>query len=112
MVAGAEAETLDHVASVGLGMAQPALGVGGEVGVVGEDRLRLLLLGELHQEALAAEVDAERVERLRLPQVLRLQVGVGERLDAEVYEDPRQRRAAQTASQPGSIGERCPPAGC
>ena len=100
LVAGAEAEALDHRRRVGLGVAQPAVGKGGEVGVVGEDRLRPLRLGELDEQALAADVDGERIERLRAVEVLRLQVGVGERRGAEVHEHLGERRAAEAAGEP------------
>src|SRR4051795_2304626 len=101
LCAGAQAEALGHRLGVEAGVAQPAIRIGGKVGVVGEDRLRALLLGELHQQALAADVDAERIERLRAAQVLRLQVGVGERRGPQVHEDLRERRAAEPASQAG-----------
>ena len=43
---------------------QPAVGVGREVGVVGEDLLRRHVLLELHQEAALADAGVQRVEAL------------------------------------------------
>ena len=54
--------------AIGVGVAprvlEPGVGVGGEVGVLGEDLLGGDVLLELHQEALVADVDVQRVERL------------------------------------------------
>ena len=55
----------DHV-YVLVGVGKPAVGVGREVGVLGEDVLRLDVLFDLHEEATLADPDVERVERLRL----------------------------------------------
>jgi hypothetical protein len=78
-------------------MLEPAFRVGGEVGVVAEDRVGPLFLGELDEEALAADVDAERIERLGPAQGSRFQIGIGERLRPEIDEDVPQQSAAKTA---------------
>ena len=95
-----EPEALDRHRRVGFGVAQPALRVGGEVGVVGEDRLGRLHLRELHQQAAVAEVGVERVEGLRPVEVLGAEVGVGQRRQPRSTK-VRLRAAAEAAGRGG-----------
>ena len=60
----AVAEPVDHLVGVGAGVLHPAVGERREVGVLGEDVLGADVLLQLHEPALAADVDVERVERL------------------------------------------------
>ena len=87
----------DVVSRVG----QPRVGVRREVGVVAEDLFRRGAYSQLHEKARVADVDPLRVERLHLPQSIGCQVGVRQRRDAEVHEQPLQRRAAEPAAPAG-----------
>ncbi len=92
-----QAESLDHLLGVGATVLQPARGVRGEVGVVGEDPLGRLELLELHQKAPPADQRAQRVEGLHPVDALRWQVGVRQRRGAEVGEHGFQRRTTESA---------------
>src|SRR6202035_1198600 len=76
---------------------EPAGGIRGEVGVVGEDPLGCLELLELHQEAVSADEGSQRIEGLHAVGPLRRQVGVGQRRHAEIGEDGVHRGAPETA---------------
>ena len=57
----------------------PAVGVGGEVRVLGEDLLAAHVLPELDQETPIADVDVQRVEALHVVEGARRHVALAER---------------------------------
>ena len=97
----AEPEPLDDHLDVGLRVAEPALRGRGEVGVVAEDLLGARRLRQLDEQALGADVDRQRVERLGLRQVLGPQVRVGQGRAAQVGEHVLELRAARAAGGAG-----------
>ena len=62
----ADTEAGTHQLAVVPGVLDPAVGIGGEVGVLAEDLLRSYELLQLHQEAVLAHVRVQRVEGLHL----------------------------------------------
>ena len=77
---------------------EPALRVRREIGVVREDPLGRNDRRHLHQEALGAQAHTQRVVDLGALEVLGREVGVGERLGAEVDDHEGERRAARAAA--------------
>jgi hypothetical protein len=61
-----EAETRDRHLDIGLGMSQPRIGVGREVGVIAVNVFRLFNFFYLHQKTVRADVGMERVKRFHL----------------------------------------------
>ena len=78
-------------------LADPAFGVGREVRVVGEDVGRGDVLLELHQQALLADVDVERVEGLHAVQVARVEERLAQGRHPEVDEGVVQVGVAEAA---------------
>ena len=68
---GAEPEPLRDHRDVVPRVLDPAIGVGREIGVFGEDLLGRDVLLELSQEASVADVDVQRIERLGAIQLAR-----------------------------------------
>ncbi len=79
-------------------MIEPTGRVGREVRVLAEDLLGCREVFGLHQEALVADVGAQRVEGLRLVQAVVVEVALAQRLCAQVDEDAREWGAAEPAS--------------
>ena len=94
---GAESEARHHRLGIGLGVREPRVRVGGEVGVVAEDLLRRLELLQLHQEALLAHPGVQRIEALHAVEVSRLEVRVRGRRHAEIGKGQLERGAAEAA---------------
>ena len=92
----AQSETARHRARVVLGIAPRGTGVRREIGiaVIAEDRLARHAARQLHQPALAAQQDAERVEHLGLVQCLGRYVLLTQGRIAEVDDHVRERRLA------------------
>ena len=76
----------DHRVGVPLGMRDPGVGVGREVGVVGEDVLPRHVRGQLHEQARLADQHVQRVEDLRVIQACRRDVALTERGHPEIDE--------------------------
>ena len=96
---GPQAEVGDRGGGEPSPVLDPAVGVGREVGVVVEERLRRDHGFQLHQQAAVAHQGVERVAGL-VPargHPVRVQVGVGQGGGAEVDERGRERRLAQPA---------------
>ena len=83
---------------VGLGVGQPGAGERREVHVLaGEDLRAALHFVHLHQKAVRADKELERIVRLRGVQVLRLEEGVGRRRGSKIQKDLGERRVAKAA---------------
>ena len=93
----AVAEPVDHLIGVRAGVLHPAVGERREVGVLGEDVLGADVLLQLHEPALPADVDVERVERLHRVDLVGAEVALAERRHAEVDDGVPQWRAAEPA---------------
>jgi hypothetical protein len=94
----AEAQLARHVVDETAGVVHPAVGVGGEVGVVGrEDLLRRDVGRQLHEQAAVADPDVERVGGLRLVELVGPQVALARRRHPQVDERAHERRRAQAA---------------
>jgi hypothetical protein len=104
-----EAEAVhDHVA-VGVAVGEPGVGVRREVGVIGtEYRVGQRHVGELDEPAGVAEVDVERVARLRSGELRLAEEGVGERRLAQLEEGRRQPGAARAARAHGAAPSEAP----
>jgi hypothetical protein len=63
---GPETEALDHGVGELTGVLHPGVGEGREVRVLAEDLVGRHVLGQLDQQAAAADPDVERVEGLHL----------------------------------------------
>ena len=94
---GAQPEPLGGQVGVVAGVAHPGVGVGREVGVLGEDRLRGHVPLQLHQPALLADVGPQRVERLHLVELVGGEEALAQRRRPEVADDPGHRRRAEAA---------------
>ena len=94
----AEPEALDHRLHVVARVSHPGVRVGREVGVLGEDLLRRHELLELHQQAVLADPDMQRIEGLHLAEPLRGNVALAKWRHAEVDEGVAQRSRAETAA--------------
>ena len=93
----AEAEpVLDHLA-IGLGVRDPARGVGREVGVLAEDLLRAHVLLQLDQKAGPAHQRVQGEVGLHRVELARRQKALAERRHAEVDEGTLEPAAAQPA---------------
>ena len=95
----------DHL-DVSARMLDPGVGVGGEVGVLGEDLVGRHELRDLHEPALLAGTDVERVERFALLQLLGPEHRLAERRLAEVDDGQLERRVAEPT--PSCAGQRIP----
>ena len=73
-----QTEAACHLVAVILAMLQPRIGVGREIGVVAEDILRALVFFQLHQKALLADVDVERIVDLAAIQIGRRWIGLAQ----------------------------------
>ena len=95
---GAEREPLAHDFDVTSGMFEPGGGGGGEIGVVGAEQLvGARTVGGLHQPAVLAHKEPERIGDFGRPEIGRAQIGVRRRRVAEVEKDMAQRMAAMPA---------------
>jgi hypothetical protein len=98
----AEGEPLDDHVDIGPGMRKPAVGIGRQVRVLGEDPIRAHVLLHLDQEAPITHVDTQRIEGLHRRQTLGRHVALAQRRHAEVDEGVAQRCGAEAA-----CGQRC-----
>ena len=89
----------DHL-DVRLGVREPGVGIGGEVGVVPEDVLRAHVLLELHEEALPAHIGVQRIEGLPGVEILGRHVALAQRREAEVDEGVLEWCTAEAARRP------------
>ncbi|MNK87175.1 hypothetical protein D3C87_1071050 [compost metagenome] len=95
---GGQAETLDHLGDIALGMGQPGAGERTEVGVLGvEQAIGAGVILGLHQPALLTHRDLQRHPLLGLLQAISVDVGVGRWRGAEVDQRQAQRCGAPTA---------------
>ena len=87
-------EPLRDVIDITPGMRQPAIGVRGEVRIIGKDGVRVDDVVQLHEQALAADDCAKWKPGLRPVDLLGPQITVRERHDAEIDHDGTERSAA------------------
>ena len=102
--ARAEPEPVGGDLGVALGVPDPGVGVGGEVGVLGEDRLGGDVALQLDQPAALADVGPQRVERLHLVALARGQEALAQRRHAEVADHPGDRGGAESAGVAPQFG--------
>ena len=76
---GAEPEAIDHLSSVVPGVLDPAVGERGEIGVLGEDVLGADVLLELHQPAVPAHQNPQRIEGLHRVQLVGPEIALAQR---------------------------------
>ena len=76
---GPEPEAFDHAIGVRPAVGEPEVRERREVEIVAENVLRALELVELHEQAVAAHEDAQRIEAFLLRQSGGRHVGVGQR---------------------------------
>src|SRR5580704_1345421 len=81
----AERKTLDHFFCVRLRVRKPALRIRGEISVLTKNRLGAHVFPELHQEAVLADKDVERVKRLHLIELLNTQITFAQRRHSQIY---------------------------
>ena len=98
----AEPQPAAHDLAVRLGVGEHRVGEGREIGVVVEDFPRADVLFELDQEALLADADVQRIERLHLVQLVPGGHGAGTRATSR-----DRRRYGATAR--GRTGRAAPP---
>ena len=98
---GPQAEPLDHGVGELTGVLDPGVGEGREVRVLAEDLVGRHVLGQLDQEAVAADPDVERVEGLHLVELGGRQEPLAQRRCPEIDERGREGHAAQAARGPG-----------
>ena len=87
---------------VGARMAEPAVGVGREVGIVGEDVGGRDVLLQLDEQALLTDVDMERIEGLHVVQVAFVEERLAQRRHPEVDERAAQVGVRRSGSSPWS----------
>ena len=95
--AGGEVQPLDHRVGVAFRVRDPGVGIGGEVGVVGEDILTGHVSRQLDQQAVVAQPDVQRIEDLGVVEPLRRKIAFAQRRHPEIDEGASKRRAAQAA---------------
>ncbi len=94
----AEPEARDHVRDIALGMRQPALREGGEIGVAfGEEGFAAGEILRLDEEAFAADTDDQRIPEFRLGQIGLRQIGIRRWRRSEIEEGSEMRAPAMPA---------------
>src|SRR5207245_8040658 len=71
------------------------------------DRLGADVLLQLHEQALIADVHAQRVKRLHLVELVRVEIALAQRRHTQIDERARERRAT-VAAAPAMCGRRLP----
>lgn len=97
----AESERLGHRVGVPLGVRDPGIGIGGEIGVVGENVLPRHICRQLHEQATGADPYVQRVEGLGAVQPVLGQVALAQRRHAQVHERLGQCRATEPTFRNG-----------
>ena len=108
-----QAAPADHRRRELCGVGEPRIGIGREIGVLAEDRLGSHVVGKLREQAGLADLDAQRVERLHLVELVRPQEALAQRRHAEVDDSRRsglaQNRQACTVSASSGCWSFTPP---
>ncbi len=89
-------KALSHGQRVPPGVRDPAVGVGREVGVVGEDILAGNVSRELHEQTGIADSDVQRIERFNIIQLVGLDIALAQRRHAQIHKCAGQACVAQS----------------
>src|SRR5262249_61164819 len=90
-----EREPLDDHVDISPGVRQPAVGIGRQVRILGEDPLRAHVLLHLDQEAPFTYVHTERIKGLHLVELRRRDIALAKRRYTEVDDGLVKRRPAE-----------------
>src|SRR6185437_17140784 len=93
----AKSKAVRHLITVSLAVVEPGIRIGRKICVIAKNILRALVLLQLHQEALAANVDVQRIIHFTAVQIRERWVSFAKRRQPKINEGRLQVCAAKAA---------------